>query len=243
MLPPDTVSARCPARPPGRRLARAASILVWLSLPLVLAPGAAFAQASEQIQFDFTSGSSISLLGGTIVTPPDGTLDVGHARVDVEVTAPGVYVPGGQLVLAGLTVSGTISKIIAGFADISGYYSATQPTPLVGTLAPALDGGQFVDPLGLQMNTAVGCTGTGCAALGFPINDVGLSLLNVSFLPITDLDVVGGARIETSIPIEIDGVLGTLDLVGVEVARTYVPEPGTFVLVAAGMLWMAVRRR
>lgn len=197
---------------------------------------------SERIVFDFTGGSSLSLLGGTIVTPPDGTLDLGTARIDVEATAPGVYVAGGQFLLENVEVAGTMSKTIPGAAEISGSYAAAQVGTLAGTVALGLDGGQFVDPLSLFLDVDVACTGTGCGALGFPILDLGISLLSLGFLPVDDLGIPGSARIEASIPIEIDGVLGTLELVGVEVSRTFIPEPGTFALLALGLGVMAARR-
>jgi hypothetical protein len=203
----------------------------------------AWAQATERITFDFTGGSSFSLLGGTIMTPPDGTMDVGTADVYVEVTAPGVYVPGGVFMLSGLNVGGTVLKNFPGQANVSGTYSASQTGPLVGTLAPGLTGGDFTSDLSLSMNTQIGCTGSGCGSLGFPVSDVGVSLFAVSFLPVADLGVPGFAQINASFEIEVDGVLGTMNLVGVEVARTFVPEPGTFVLVAGGFGILALRGR
>ncbi len=197
---------------------------------------------SERIVFDFTFGSSLSLLGGTIVTPPDGTLDLGTARIDVEAAAPGVYVAGGQFLLENIEIAGTVSRTIPGAAAISGSYAGTQVGMLAGTVAVGLDGGQFVDPLSLFLAVDVDCTGTGCGALGFPIVDLGISLLSLGFLPVDDLGIPGSARIEVSIPIEIDGVLGTLDLVGVEVSRTLIPEPGTFALLALGLGAMGAKR-
>lgn len=225
----------------SHRRSRARAAALALLLAVTASPAAA--QISEQIIFDFTPGSSVSLLGGTIVTPPDGTLDFARARVLVEATAPGVYVPGGAFVLEGTNISGTVSKQIPGYADIGGHFMANQVGSLSGVLAPGQDGGQFGAPLSLDLDVSIHCAGVGCGALGMPISDVGLSLLSITFLPVTDLGVPGSARIETSIPIEIDGVLGSLDLVGVEISRTFIPEPGTFTLVAAGLAMLAGRRR
>jgi len=211
---------------------------------VLLAAGNAFAQSSEQIVFDFTPGSSFSLLGGTIVTPPDGTLDLGSGMISVEATAPGVFVPGGLFVLDALEVAGTVSKDVLGAAQIDGTYAASQASPLAGTLAAGMNGGDFVDDLALNLNIVLGCVGSGCSSLGFPISDIGLSLLSLSFLSVSDLGVAGSARIEASIPIEVDGVLGSFNLIGVEVSRSFVvPEPGTFVLLATGLLALAIRRR
>lgn len=222
------------------RPARIAGLALGLC---VLLASDAFGQATERITFDFTGGSSISLLGGTILIPPDGTLDVGSGRIDIEATAPGVYVPGGLFTLSGLNIGGTVLRNFPGQADLSGTYSASQVGPLVGTLAPGLTGGDFTSDLALDMDTQIGCTGPGCGSLGFPISDVGVSLFAVTFLPVVDLGVPGFAQISASFEIEVDGVLGTMNLVGVEVARTFVPEPGTFVLVAGGFGILAWRRR
>ena len=205
--------------------------------------GSASAQSYEQIDFDFASQSTFSLLGGTIVTPPDGTISLGVGRIQVEATAPGAYVTGGQFVLRGLEFGGTVAKNVFGTANVAGGFYADQVGPLAGTLAPAQDGGQFTTDLTLAMNVQIGCTGSGCGLLGFPIYDVGTSLLAISFLPVDALASSGLARIELSVPIEVDGVLGTLDLVGVEMSRSFIPEPGTFVLVASGLGLLAARRR
>ena len=230
---------RLPRRPSRTGRPR---LVVAVCAALLLAGGAS-AQSSERITFDFTGSSSISLLGGTIVTPPDGTIDVGRADVYVEATAPGSYVPGGIFLFSGFALGGTVVKNIAGAADISGPFQATQPSSLAGTLAVGQTGGDFASDLLLNMNVQLGCVGTGCSLLGFPVYDVGPSLLSVSFLPVSNLGTPGSAQINVNVPIEVDGVLGSLDLVGTEVARSYIPEPGTFVLVASGLVLLGARRR
>jgi hypothetical protein len=228
-------------RTPRENLSAARLAVGALALLLLLPAGPASA-LSERITFDFTGGSVFSLLGGTIVTPPDGTLDVGTVDLFVEVTAPGVYVPGGAFVLDGISLAGTVAKNL-GAANIAGSYAASQVAPLVGTLDPGLGGGHFVDDLALTFDTQIGCSGSGCASLGFPVSDVGVSLFALSFLPVTDLTVPGAAQITASFAFEVDGVLGHFDLVGVEVARAFIPEPGTFLLVATGCTWIAAMRR
>lgn len=209
---------------------------------LLGSPGQVSADNVE-IEFDFTGGSSLSLLGGVIVTPPDGTLDVGGATVDLEATDLTTIVPGGAAALSGLNASGTVAKNFPGSADISGPYSATQVGTLPGTVSGALDGVDFVTDLQLDINVAFDCTGTGCFSLGFPVNENGTFDFAITFLPITNMGMVGGAGIDISVPIEVGGILGTLNLVGVEVGRTFIPEPGTALLVGLGLVVMGVARR
>jgi hypothetical protein len=208
---------------------------------------ALFAMRAEafnvDIGFDFTSGSTLSLLGGAIVSPPDGTLDIGSARVNVAATDATTIVSGGAAELFNLTTSGTVAKSFPGSAEISGPYSADQVGALAGTVSAGADGIDFLTDLQLDIDVAFGCTGTGCFTLGFPVNESGVFGFSIGFLPITNLGVVGGAGIDISIPIEVGGVLGTLNLVGVESSRIFVPEPGTGIMVGLGLAVIAASRR
>jgi len=107
-----------------------------------------------------------------------------------------------------------------------------------------MTGGTFVEGLAVNLDVVLDCVGSGCSSLGFPISDIGPALLSLSFLSVSDLGLPGSARVTASIPFEVGGVLGFLDLVGVESARTFVvPEPGTALLIAGGLAILAVRRR
>jgi len=139
--------------------------------------------------------------------------------------------------------SGTVTRNFPGNADINGPFSATQVGSLAGTVAPGLDGINFASDLQLDINAAIGCTGTGCASLGFPVNESGTFPFTIGFLEITDIDILGAAGISVDIPVEIDGVLGTLSLVGTEVNRTFIPEPGTALLFGLGLAGLGASRR
>ena len=117
-----------------QNLYRYAGIYLVLILGLMTPWGEARA-APIQLDFDFTSGSSLSLLGGTIVTPPDGTFDTGFARLQVEASDISTPIPGGDVVLELAVFAGTVSKNVAGAADISGPFAGTQLGTLNGTLA------------------------------------------------------------------------------------------------------------
>ena len=198
---------------------------------------------STLIEFDFTANSFISILGGVIVTPPDGTMDSGSARLEIEATDATSFVGGGFATLDLLNFAGTVAKNVAGVADIAGPYSGAQVGSLGGNLNLGLDEVTFGSDLMVDLNVVFGCTGSGCGTLGFPISEVGISALTMSALPIADLEILGGASIQTAIPLTLDGVQGVLNLHGVEVSRSFVPEPGTFASVAIGLAMLAGSRR
>jgi len=206
-----------------------------LALSLFVAASPATA-ASVLIDFDFASQSSISLLGGIITTPPDGSIDSASGRLSLEATSLTSFISGGQAVLDQITFSGAIAKTIAGFADISGPIDGTQ----VGTLDGTLTAGQtilsFPGTIAVNLNANFACTGSGCASLGFPAVDSGLFNLTAGNLPISGLGAIGTATITADIPIEIGGVLGVLHLVGIETGRSFVPEPGLALLLGLGLL-------
>ena len=84
-------TARVGAPAPG--MALAASLLIAAVAGLVAAPSAQ-AQQFDVVTFDLTSESSVSLLGGTLEVPRDGTLTVGTLKLLIPSTATGVPTPG-----------------------------------------------------------------------------------------------------------------------------------------------------
>jgi len=198
-----------------------------LVLPLLLAATPA-AAVSVLIDFDFASSSTISLLGGTIVT-------------SLEATSLTTFVSGGQASLDQLTFAATIAKNVAGAANVSGPISGTQVGSLSGTLTSGQTVLSFPGPIAINLNAAIACTGTGCAALGFPVSTSGIVNLTAGNLPISGLGTIGAAQILADIEISLGGVLGVLHLVGVETSRSLVPEPAGLLLL--GLVAVAGRRR
>ena len=213
-----------------------------LALSLVVAGSPATA-ASVLIDFDFASQSSISLLGGIIVTPPDGTVDSGSGRLSLEATSLTTFISGGQAVLDLITFSATIATNVGGVADISGTISGTQVGVLPGTLTPSQTDLSFPGTIAVNLNANLPCTGTGCASLGFPVVDSGIFNLTAGTLPITGIGTIGTANITADIPISLGGVLGVLHLVGIETSRSFLPEPTTAMLLGLGLLAFRTHRR
>ncbi len=213
-----------------------------LALSLFVAASPATA-ASVLIDFDFASQSSISLLGGIITTPPDGSIDSASGRLSLEASSLTTFISGGQAVLDQITFSGAIAKNVGGVADISGPIDGTQ----VGTLNGTLTGGQtslsFPGTIAINLNANFACAGSGCASLGFPVVDSGLFNLTAGILPISGIGTIGNAQITADIPIALGGVLGVLHLVGIETGRSFVPEPTTALLLGLGLLVVRKKQR
>lgn len=221
---------------------RSVVVTLLTMLAVLFSAGAAAASVIE-LDFDFTAESFMSLLGGTIITPPDGTFDSGTVRFIVDATDIDTAIAGGEVALGFGTFAGTVVKNVAGAADISGPYSGTQ----VGTLLGILDAGgasaTFIDDLMLDVNFNFACTGTGCGPLGFPVNVSGVNAFSLGTIAITGLDAEGTARVEMVTSVELDGVLGTLNLIGNETARAFVvPEPQTATLLLLGLVGLGVKR-
>ncbi len=199
-----------------------------------------------QIEFDFQSESFISLLGGTIVTPPDGSLDTGSLRLQVDASSLTSVIPEGEVIVDQASFSGTISKNIAGLADISAPYSGNQVGSISGVLDVGATGASFTEEMMLNLDVILGCTGAACATLGLPMEVHGIYPLALGFIAVEGLEQIGGAYIEASAPIELAGLLGTLNLVGIESSRQFVvPEPqaGSLILLGLGVVGWCRNRR
>ena len=209
------------------------ALLVWL----VASPADA---GRIRIDFDF-GASSLSILGGLINIPPDGTITSAAGTVQVPATGT-TSVSAGFARLHDLTLAGTVNANTVGLL-ITGNFNATQPNTASGQLSAGLANLLLPNPFILGMTGMIGCSGANCATLGtFPISLTGPQFITIGTLPIANLSTLGAATINGSFSLTIGGFTAVLNLVGSEVGRTFIPEPKPFGLVAMGIAGLAALR-
>jgi hypothetical protein len=216
---------------------RAGALALWLGL--VALPAAA---GTLTIEFDFMSGSSLSILGGAINTPPDGTISAGSATIILEASSITSPTQGGSAELLNANLVGFFTKDIQGQAFVSGGFSFTQTTGANGTLTPT-DTITFSDALAVDIIANIFCNGTECSALGLPVSESGSFLFPLQPLPVQNLGTAGSAAIDFDVPVSLDGVQAVFHFVGVETSRSFIPEPGTAALLGLGLALLGARRR
>ena len=220
-----------------------------LSLPfvLVLCLLAGSARAGQiSVQFDFR-GSSVSLLGGLIQVPPDGSIT--SASGALVASGLGSAAPvAGPAAIQGFGMAATINALTFG-NTITGNPSLTQLGGASGSLTAGLAQVLFASPMHIALAGAINCTGPSCAILSLPRALTGTQFLTLAAMPIANLASVGNALINATYAITLGGLTGSLHLVGTEVSRSYspIPEPHTAGLFALGLTllagWRATRAR
>ena len=191
-----------------------------------------------------SSGSAISILGGAIQIPPDGSITSASALLVAQSagTAPTLQVAPGTAKLWNLTLAATINATVGGNV-VTGGITANALNAAAGSLTAGLNNAALNDPgFALSLNGMINCAGAGCTVLGLPVTFSGGQVLNLGSVPIGSINNVGNATMNGLFSLTIGGFTAVLNLVGTEVGRTYVPEPNTFGLVAAGMAGIATLR-
>ncbi|HVN39462.1 MAG TPA: PEP-CTERM sorting domain-containing protein [Myxococcota bacterium] len=218
-----------------------------LPLALVLCLVAASARAGQiSVQFDFR-GSSVSLLGGLIQVPPDGSITAAGGTLVASGLGSAAPVAG-PAALQGFGMAATLNALTFG-NTITGNPSLTQLGGAGGSLTAGLAQVLFASPMHVALAGAINCSGPSCAILSLPRALTGTQLLTLAAMPIANLASVGNALINATYAITLGGLTGSLHLVGTEVSRSYapVPEPHTAGLLAIGLTllagWRAARSR
>jgi len=72
---------------------------------------------------------------------------------------------------------------------------------------------------------------------------LGIEAFSLGTISLTGLEADGTAQIDVTTAVELDGVLGTLNLVGNETSRLFiVPEPQTATLLLLGLVGLGMKR-
>jgi hypothetical protein len=214
-------------------------------IALLLLLGSAPAARAGQITIDFDlSGSSISILGGVIVVPPDGSITSAGTRLQVEGSS-NANASAGPARLRSLTLGGTISGTVLGAMTVTGGISASQIGSAAGLLNPALTLAAFGGTGVLSVNALINCTpGAACIVLGaFPISISGPQTFSpFGSFQVGNINSVGNATLSGQLSVMLSGLTAVFNLAGTEISRTYVPEPSTFSLLGIALIGVAACR-
>jgi hypothetical protein len=214
-------------------------ILPLLALSCLLAVQARADQFA--IQFDF-SGSSLSLLGGLLQIPPDGSITSASGQLNVGAAGLATPIPGGLFALQNFTAAAMVNAVTFG-NTITGNVALNQVGPAVhGVLSAGLGNVVFAGTMHISQSGALNCAGPSCGILSLPAALTGVQFVQLGSMPIANLAAIGNALISGTFPITIAGFTGQLHLVGTEVSRVMVPEPGSAGLVAFGLAGLAAWR-
>jgi hypothetical protein len=143
----------------------------------------------------------------------------------------------GSARLDSLTVGVDIDGDLLGNA-ITGSAAASQIGSAVGALLPGLSLLSFPGPLVLDVNASFDCSGPNCASIGsFPISVMGAQTLPVlGSFAVGGLATPGAAAITTTLSFTLAGFSAEIAVLGAEVDRFFVPEPGVAALLGMGLL-------
>lgn len=220
-----------------RRVALAAALLALGAAPAAQADAIA-------IDFDF-SWSSVSALG-FINIPPAGSLSTAFARLTLP--GAGVNTPSpGVGTFSDLSLQATIRTNILGNA-IDGFVTASQVGGAAASVQPGFASVVVARPAFVSLVASVDCQGAFCGVAGIPFP---FTLTGIQSLPLTftfmalGLQGPGPALLTGRVSLTFQGNEIELNLVGIEIARSFVamPEPSTALLAGAGLAGLGAARR
>ncbi len=211
-------------------------ISLWTAVAAVALVGTAPPARAGQltIEFDFTS-SVVSL--GMVSIPPDGSLTAASATLTLPASGSAT-VSAGPVRLESFLVAGTID-FFTGFLNlthITGSFTMSLNGTGLGTFNATSDTALITRDFRAFLGLRLDCSGILLCG-NFPISANGSGTLNNTFpFAIQNVSVPGAASIATTLTVTLNGG-GTamFDIQGIEVSRTFVPEPDRLALLGAGV--------
>jgi hypothetical protein len=205
------------------------------------------------------------ILGGIVTVPPGGTVS---PLSTVTVVFSGVSSSGisaGPINMQSFFIAGTINSSPLGLVNVTGNFQGTQAVGPSGTggtwtpggvaggvLTPGLAQATLTQALYVYLNAYANCAGALCALVNggnWPVSISSVqTIAGLPPMPLANLNSVGNAALSApGLVISLNGIPATINLVGTEVTRTFVPEPGSGLLVASALVGLAalvrLRRR
>ena len=211
--------------------------LLWL---LLAVSSAAPARAVLlDVTFDLSS-STISLLGGVIQVPPDGSVGGGTATLRFSAD-PNTFLPiAGPAAILDASLALTLDADLLGQAHITGPVQGHRVGGALASLNGPLTQLSLLSPLLVLYTGTVQCAGSGCGAVGtFPVS-LGTVLGFAGAFGVGNLAAPGSATLQASLPFSLAGFTGILQLSGAEIQRAVVPEPRSAGLLGLGLAILAI---
>ncbi len=209
--------------------------------------GAATPAAAGELTVEFDFTQSTLTIGGVSI-PPSGSIT--SAGTTIMIPADGTVTPvSGPASFTGFRFNGTVNVPIGIFLSaVVGDFTVTQVGTAFGTFNAAGSLGLVTSDLSVFFGLQLSCIGGLCPP-GFPVTSTSTNSVNGTLpFSVNNLSVSGGATIANVITFTVNGTTVVVDLVGTEVTRTFVPEPGRLALLGAGVAalvalrWRAERR-
>jgi len=231
-------------------------------LVLVCALVLSTSATADTVEIEFDFGSSTMSFLGTIMIPPDGTIN-SMSATSILPAAGGegaTSVQTGTAQLKSLMIDMTINYGAPLVAHVFGTVIVSQVGTSTGLLTnthSVMFGGTGTGTgtgtalgMSLFISAHLNCTGLFCGLVGnFPVTIVGTNppIPGQAFtITLASLNTPGAANVGGTMPISIppeyttgSPFTGTIFLAGTEVSRTYVPEPGSLAQLMSGAVALA----
>ena len=210
--------------------------------------GLGAARADVQIDYDL-SRSRITTFGGLVeLTPSDG-LGTRLGGASARITVPGDLLDpqDGPALLEDFRLGEVpISENLFDLVFLVGNAEAEQVGVAMGELVGE---SQVVlsteQPFAMSTSGSVVCTPAEyCSAVGaFPMDLAGIQSLTPLAFELRNLEVDGRSTVRGTLQLDFDGQTASVDLIGVERHRQFVPEPAAMAQLAFGGLALLALRR